>query len=53
MLTITLYRPGGGGWGTPTEESISQVHNGHTVRPVPFEPRGSVHNWTMTAEAAS
>lgn len=45
--------PGGGGWGVPGGDGpngTSATTNGTGSSGYQFEPRGSVHNWTMAAE---
>jgi 5-oxoprolinase (ATP-hydrolysing) len=47
---LTLCRPGGGAWGSPS--NAVEVVPGNTARKNVFEPRGSVHAFTAMAEAA-
>ncbi|OOG01129.1 hypothetical protein ASPCADRAFT_126127 [Aspergillus carbonarius ITEM 5010] len=51
---IIIHTPGGGGWGTPSEEDSIPISNGNNLKlnRVGFEPLGSVHNFSATAEAA-
>ena len=48
---IVIHTPGGGGWGFPSGEPVSEF-KAAAVAPG-FQQRGSVHAWTMAAEAAS
>ncbi|KAK2745478.1 hypothetical protein FQN55_006174 [Onygenales sp. PD_40] len=47
---IVIHTPGGGGWGSPGDKPVSKVIGNTTYRA--FEPRGSVHAFMMSAEAA-
>ncbi|KAH7029536.1 Hydantoinase B/oxoprolinase-domain-containing protein [Microdochium trichocladiopsis] len=52
---VIINTPGGGGWGVASGGEVNGTgaikSNGTGVAPMStFEPRGSVHNWTMTAE---
>ncbi|PWY83243.1 hypothetical protein BO94DRAFT_519956 [Aspergillus sclerotioniger CBS 115572] len=51
---IIIHTPGGGGWGAPSEEDSIPISSGNNpeLNRVGFEPRGSVHNFSATAEAA-
>ncbi|RAL00325.1 uncharacterized protein BO80DRAFT_465463 [Aspergillus ibericus CBS 121593] len=51
---IIIHTPGGGGWGTPSEEDSLPINSGNNLElnRVVFEPRGSLHNFSATAEAA-
>jgi 5-oxoprolinase (ATP-hydrolysing) len=48
---LTLFSPGGGGWGMPSDEVASNdtKPNNNTSA---FQPRGSVHAFGQAAEAA-
>ncbi|KIV78692.1 hypothetical protein PV11_06315 [Exophiala sideris] len=52
---VIINTPGGGGWGTPHSDD-SALPTVLTPAPesskVKFQPRGSVHAWTMAAESA-
>ncbi|GAM82998.1 hypothetical protein ANO11243_009840 [Dothideomycetidae sp. 11243] len=49
---LIIHSPGGGGWGTPEETIDDQPSQTLTAGPQTFMPRGSVHNFTVAAEAA-
>ncbi|GKZ28562.1 hypothetical protein AbraIFM66950_009453 [Aspergillus brasiliensis] len=51
---IVIHTPGGGGWGTPSDEDPIPIHSSNSLEAnrVMFEARGSVHNFSATAEAA-
>ncbi|KAL4938920.1 hypothetical protein BDV06DRAFT_231453 [Aspergillus oleicola] len=57
---ILIHTPGGGGWGAPTVEDAEGMSMGTSAGRGPttgmtasaFHPRGSVHAFSMTAEAA-
>ncbi|KAF2168598.1 hypothetical protein M409DRAFT_65506 [Zasmidium cellare ATCC 36951] len=48
---ILIHTPGGGGWGSKTLESADVAINGG-VKHSSFLPSGSVHAWSVAAEAA-
>ncbi|KAJ6087952.1 hypothetical protein N7467_006866 [Penicillium canescens] len=49
---ILIHTPGGGGWGNMSdEETVACAGNGNRS-PSSFQPRGSVHTFTATAESA-
>ncbi|KAJ6174187.1 hypothetical protein N7485_006999 [Penicillium canescens] len=49
---ILIHTPGGGGWGNMSdEETVACAGNGNRSPPS-FQPRGSVHTFTATAESA-
>ncbi|KAI0854192.1 Hydantoinase B/oxoprolinase-domain-containing protein [Daldinia vernicosa] len=49
---VIINTPGGGGWGTPEPNGSALRKGGSTngATTNQFEPRGSVHNWNLTAE---
>ncbi|OJJ74007.1 hypothetical protein ASPBRDRAFT_41793 [Aspergillus brasiliensis CBS 101740] len=51
---IIIHTPGGGGWGTPSDEDPIPIHSSNNLETnqVMFEARGSVHSFSATAEAA-
>ncbi|GFN19198.1 5-oxoprolinase [Aspergillus tubingensis] len=51
---IIIHTPGGGGWGTPSDENTIPICSGNSLEEnrVVFEARGSVHSFSATAEAA-
>ena len=53
LLTWFAYRPGGGAWGSAdAPESTPPFSQEPSKMSRTFEPRGSVHAFTATAEAA-
>ncbi|KAJ5586345.1 hypothetical protein N7450_006132 [Penicillium hetheringtonii] len=49
---IIIHTPGGGGWGTPCEQGIRASDKDIKKNSI-FQARGSVHAFSLTAEAAS
>ncbi|EPE06878.1 5-oxoprolinase [Ophiostoma piceae UAMH 11346] len=47
---VIVYTPGGGAWGKPTDGV--PIPQAQMPKLANFEPRGSVHEWTLTAQSA-
>jgi len=49
---LIIHTPGGGAWGAPVDGQLEELRPGNTVgMHSTFQPRGSVHAFSMTAEA--
>ena len=50
---IVIHSPGGGGWGSYEGEADESIgRDNKPMTPAAFQPRGSVFDWTATAQAA-